>query len=234
MTPARQPANVAASVRARLLNLPRLRKVEFQLLLSDFAIERLLYRIGISAYADRFVLKGAMLFNLWPEVLHRATWDLDLLGRGPNTVADVIAVVRDVCGIEVDDAIAYDPSSVRGEGIEPAMVKADCFRFRLDLRRVVPQFAAYQLSATATAAAGSLATGATRARMNLTTTATRKIALPPLPEQQAAVDALDRETRRCHALVAKVRDAIERLQELRTALISAAVTGKIDVRTEAA
>jgi len=77
MTPVRQPANVAASVRARLLNLSRLRKAEFQLLLSEFAIERLLYRLGVSAYRDRFVLKGAILFKLWPEVLHRATWDLD-------------------------------------------------------------------------------------------------------------------------------------------------------------
>jgi len=106
MTPARQPANVAASVRARLLNLSRLRKVEFQLLLSEFAIERLLYRLGVSAHTDRFVLKGAMLFKLWAEGLHRATWDLDLLGRGASTVAEVVAVARELCGIEADDGIA--------------------------------------------------------------------------------------------------------------------------------
>jgi len=118
--------------------------------------------------------------------------------------------------------------------IEPAMVKADCFRFRLDRRRAVPRFAAFQLSATATAAAGSLATGATRARMNLTTTASRKVALPPLREQQAIVDALDGQSERHRALIAKVSEAVERLEELRTALISAAVTGKIDVRGDVA
>lgn len=118
--------------------------------------------------------------------------------------------------------------------IEPAMVKADCFRFRLDRRRVLPRFLAFQLSATASAAAGSLATGATRARMNLTTTASRKVALPPLDEQRVIVNALDREGERYRSLVAKVRSAIDRLKELRTALISAAVTGKIDVREEAA
>ncbi len=115
-------------------------------------------------------------------------------------------------------------------GIEPAMVKADCFRFRLERRKVLPRFLAFQLSATASAAAGSLASGATRARMNLTTTASRKVAFPSVKEQQVIVNALDREGMKHHALVAKVRVAIESLRELRKTLISAAVTGKIDVR----
>lgn len=57
--------------------------------------------------------------------------------------------------------------------------------------------------------------------------------VPPLREQLAIAAFLDRETARIAALVAKVREAIDRLEELRTALISAAVTGKIDVREEA-
>ena len=70
--------------------------------------------------------------------------------------------------------------------------------------------------------------------MNLTATASRKIALPALGEQQAIINALDSEGETYRALVAKVGDAIDRLRELRTALISAAVTGKIDVREEVA
>jgi type I restriction enzyme S subunit len=58
--------------------------------------------------------------------------------------------------------------------------------------------------------------------------------IPNADEQRAIAAFLDRETARIDALVAKVRDAIERLKELRTALISAAVTGKIDVREEVA
>ena len=58
--------------------------------------------------------------------------------------------------------------------------------------------------------------------------------IPPLSEQRAIAEFLDRETRKIDALVAKVREAIGRLKELRTALISAAVTGKIDVREMAA
>jgi type I restriction enzyme S subunit len=59
---------------------------------------------------------------------------------------------------------------------------------------------------------------------------TLALALPPLTEQQTITDFLDRETARIDALTVKVREAIERLKEYRTALVSAAVTGKIDVR----
>jgi restriction endonuclease S subunit len=60
------------------------------------------------------------------------------------------------------------------------------------------------------------------------------LVIPPPVEQRAITTFLDRETAKIDALVAKVREAIERLKELRVALISAAVTGKIDVREEAA
>ena len=59
------------------------------------------------------------------------------------------------------------------------------------------------------------------------------VPLPPLPEQRAIAAFLDRETAKIDALVTKVEEAIDRLQEYRTALISAAVTGKIDVREAA-
>ena len=59
------------------------------------------------------------------------------------------------------------------------------------------------------------------------------ISLPPLPEQRAIATFLDHETAKLDGLVAKVEEAIARLKELRIALISAAVTGQIDVREEA-
>jgi type I restriction enzyme S subunit len=110
------------------------------------------------------------------------------------------------------------------------MVKADCFRFRLHIEKANAYFTALQLSAMAGALAGALATGTTRARMNLSTTADRTIALPALIEQRAIVDYLNGETAKIDRMVEKVEEAIERLQEYRTALITAAVTGKIDVR----
>lgn len=117
MTPKRPPTNVAASVRARLHNLARQRHVEFQLVLSDFAIERLLYRLGVSEHANRFVLKGAMLFKLWPDGPYRATWDLDLHASGSSTVADVVGVIRILCAIDGGDGIVFDPASAVGEEI---------------------------------------------------------------------------------------------------------------------
>jgi len=56
------------------------------------------------------------------------------------------------------------------------------------------------------------------------------IAVPPKDEQHRIADFLDRETAKIDALISKIQEAIERLKEYRTALISAAVTGKIDVR----
>ena len=56
--------NVAASVRARLLNHARETGQDFSLVLTRYAIERLLYRIGVSNHADQFLLKGALLFDL--------------------------------------------------------------------------------------------------------------------------------------------------------------------------
>jgi restriction endonuclease S subunit len=59
------------------------------------------------------------------------------------------------------------------------------------------------------------------------------VPVPPESEQLAIVAFLDRETAKLDALAAKIREAIDRLREFRTALISAAVTGKIDVRDPA-
>lgn len=61
------PSNVAASVKQRLLNRARERKEDFNLLLTKYGLERILYRIGHSKYRDSFVLKGALLFELWTE-----------------------------------------------------------------------------------------------------------------------------------------------------------------------
>ncbi len=79
--------NLAASVRQRLLNLARERRTDFQLILIQYAVERLLYRLSRSAYLDRFLLKGAMLFSLWSKEPFRATRDVDFLGQGDGTVS---------------------------------------------------------------------------------------------------------------------------------------------------
>ena len=79
----------------------------------------------------------------------------------------------------------------------------------------------------------TLAYGARMPRVSPDEVACSFIPLPPLPEQHAIATFLDRESAKLDALIAKVREAIDRLRELRTALISTAVTGRIDVREEA-
>jgi hypothetical protein len=134
---------MAASERARLANLGRQRQLEFQLVLSDFAIERLLYRLGVSRHADRFVLKGARLFRIWSEEdRRRATWDLDLLGRGANGIEDVVADLREMCSIPAADGIVFDVGSIRGELIRAADEYAGVrirFEAKLDGARIPMQ-----------------------------------------------------------------------------------------------
>ena|ERR1700722_402939 len=70
---AKAPRNIGASIRARLLNLARERGQVFDLLLTRYALERLLYRLSISDHRDRFVLKGAILVTTWFDDPHRPT-----------------------------------------------------------------------------------------------------------------------------------------------------------------
>nr|WP_018289600.1 nucleotidyl transferase AbiEii/AbiGii toxin family protein [Verrucomicrobium sp. 3C] len=87
--------NVGASVRARLLNLSKANGQSFDLVLTRFALERLLFRLSRSVYADRFVLKGAMLMTSWFGNPQRGTRDLDLLGFGDLSEDAMLAAFRD-------------------------------------------------------------------------------------------------------------------------------------------
>ncbi len=109
-------------------------------------------------------------------------------------------------------------------GLGDALVKADCFRFRLESYRVLSSFVAMQLSASAQSDAGMLASGTTRSRIPLSTMQTRRLALPPLEEQTAIASFLDRETDKIDALVAEQAKLLTLLAEKRQATISHAVT----------
>ena len=109
--------NVAASVRGRLLNVAKAQGVDFNQVLVRFALERILYRLSQSQHADRFLLKGALLFTLWYDMPHRATRDADLLGFGPSDLASVAETFRDIAAVAVDDGIVFDPASVTVEEI---------------------------------------------------------------------------------------------------------------------
>ncbi len=104
-------SNVSASIRDRLLNRARETGESHQALLTRYALERLLYRIGASEVEEQFVLKGAYAFLVWQQDLHRPTKDLDLLGYGDPDELEVL--LRRVCEVEVqDDGVSFDPDSV--------------------------------------------------------------------------------------------------------------------------
>jgi predicted nucleotidyltransferase component of viral defense system len=95
------------------LNLARERGQVLDLLLTHYALERLLYRLSLSAHRNRFVLKGAMLVTTWFEDPHRPTRDLDLLGYGDPSVEAMSIVWKEICEIVVDDGITFDSEALR-------------------------------------------------------------------------------------------------------------------------
>ena len=109
--------NLGASVRARLLNLSKENGQNFDLVLTRFAMERVLYRLGESPHANRFVLKGAMLIMIWFDNPHRGTGDLDLLGFGDASEQAILETFREILSLEFEDGIEFYPDKLRIERI---------------------------------------------------------------------------------------------------------------------
>jgi predicted nucleotidyltransferase component of viral defense system len=113
-----KPTNLAASIRQRLLNLARDRKEEFQLVLVRYALERILYRLHESQHKNQFILKGAMLFQLWTSQPHRSTLDLDLLGTGDDAPARFAAIFREISALVVEeDGLVFPVNEFHAESI---------------------------------------------------------------------------------------------------------------------
>lgn len=118
--------NIGASVRARLLNRARADKADFNLMLTRYALERLLYRLSVSAWSDEFLLKGALLFDLWFDQPQRPTRDIDLLGFGHAELAHLTKVFQEICGLPCEDGIAFDQASLRAAEIRRIQTTRAC------------------------------------------------------------------------------------------------------------
>ena len=111
-------SNVAASIRARLLNRAKAEETEFQLFLDRYACERFLYRLGESEARDRCILKGASLLALWMDEPYRSTRDVDLLAFGENDEDTVRYVMETICSVSCpEDGIALDISTLKVSAI---------------------------------------------------------------------------------------------------------------------
>ncbi len=107
--------NVAASVHQKLMDRAVRMRVDPNLILTWYGLERLLFRLSISPFSDRFVLKGGMLFRLWSGPDFRATRDLDLLGFVRRDVRVLEEAFRAICNqpLPEDDGLVFDPGTLR-------------------------------------------------------------------------------------------------------------------------
>jgi predicted nucleotidyltransferase component of viral defense system len=105
------PANIAASVRAHLLNLARDSGQPFDVILTRYVLERLLYRLSRSRHTHRFVLKGAMLLTTWLPHTNRGTRDLDLLAFGDSSEERILGIFREIVSIVADDGVVFNPDT---------------------------------------------------------------------------------------------------------------------------
>ena len=105
--------NIATSVHQRLLNKARESSRPFNELLQYFAIERFIYRLSRSPHADKFILKGALMFSAWCGPASRPTMDIDLLGKIDNRLEVIIDAMKDACLMEVEaDGISFNAETV--------------------------------------------------------------------------------------------------------------------------
>ena len=111
--------NAAASIHRKLLNNARDARRPFNELLQYFAMERFLYRLSQSQYADRFILKGALVFRVWMPADSRATRDIDFLAFVDNSIDALTRIVRDIIHIDVpEDGLIFDADSIHTERIK--------------------------------------------------------------------------------------------------------------------
>jgi len=105
--------NLAASVYQKLLDLRSIRGEDFQLILNRYGLERFLFRLSKSAYADRFILKGAFLFIVWGSGVYRPTRDADFHSVVIATPDEIRDVFVEICRLDVaPDGLIFDPTSV--------------------------------------------------------------------------------------------------------------------------
>jgi hypothetical protein len=117
------PSNLAASIKQRLLKRAREQKEDFNLLLTKYGLERILYRIGRSPYKDSLVLKGALLFEFWTQQQYRPTRDADFLSKGENSPERYQQIFEEICGLDVeDDGVRFDRTTVRSRRSKRAKI----------------------------------------------------------------------------------------------------------------
>ena len=115
----KQITNVPASVRQKLLNISRKEKRPFNELMQYYAMERFLYRLSQSEYADSFILKGALALQVRKVEKFRPTMDIDISQKRNNETPEIIRQIKSILSVKVEeDGLIFDSQSIRLEDIK--------------------------------------------------------------------------------------------------------------------
>ena len=112
------------SIQDRLVQIAKQRNVPHAEILQNYGLERFLYRISRSTHGERFILKGALVLQIWQGLSARPTRDIDLLGPASLTAAELQGIIAACLGLDggndgvtfVRDSLAVAP--IRGQAEE--------------------------------------------------------------------------------------------------------------------
>lgn len=108
--------NIKASVRTLLQNKAKETNRTFAEVLQYYGMERFLYRFSCSKYADKFVLKGALMFTVWHVPERRTTLDIDFLAQHDNQIESIEKMIRNVCKTAVvSDGLIFNTERLKGQ-----------------------------------------------------------------------------------------------------------------------
>jgi len=111
--------NIAASVRAKLLVIARKSNRDFNAIMLQYFQERFLYRLSLSPSREHFVLKGALLFQIYRMPASRPTTDIDFWGMNiKNSKENIVGLVKEILMINCEDGVNFDVSSITFESIK--------------------------------------------------------------------------------------------------------------------
>ncbi len=115
----REVKNKTTSIRAKLMNIARTEKIDFDALLLRYFQERFLYRLSISKFSDHFVLKGGLLLICLRIPRSRPTKDIDFLAQKvKNDPVEIEYMFKNIANLHYDNGVKFDPLSIKSERIK--------------------------------------------------------------------------------------------------------------------
>ena len=101
---AQTPIEIRRRLKARAVELG----LDFQQAVLYYAMERFLFRLSQTPWADRFVVKGAVMLRVWDAAVARPTRDIDFLGRVDNSPEAIRDMVAECLSIQLEDGLAFE------------------------------------------------------------------------------------------------------------------------------